>query len=174
MKADMVSACRLLQPAGLRLGAAVLHCCGQRVSRVVSAHVADAGNCDAAHRRAALLLPARRVRGPDAGLGGVLGRPERELHRFEAARALSRGADGLRHGAGHEGAVRGAGDHHRRGVERVVRHFPVRRAAVRQPWPAPARVARPLHDVLGRADAGHVRRRRRAFCSRASVSGPRS
>ena len=114
----------------------------------------------AAHRSAAVLLPARRLRDADADFCGLLGRSERQLRRLETARPVSRRADGVRVRARHESAARRPGDHHRRRIERALRHLPVRRAAVRQPRPPTAGRARPLHDLLGRVDAGDVRRGR--------------
>ena len=62
--------------------------------------------------------------------------------------------------------IAGADVRHRhhlgRGAERAHRHRPVRAAPFRQPEQAAARVADPLHDLLGRADAGGLRRRRPA------------
>ena len=127
-------------------------------SAVVAAHVARATSI--ATRRLDVprfFYPLAAYAALTLDVRGILGRSERQLRRFEAADTVSRRADGVRAGARHESAVRRAGDHHRRRDQRALRHLPVRRAAVRQSRPAPAGRARPLHDVLGRADAGDVR-----------------
>ena len=125
----------------------------------------------AAHRGAAIFLSARRLRRAHARLGGVLRRSERQFRRLETTRAVPRRADGLRVRARRESTVRRSGDHHGRRIERVVRHFPVRRTAVRQSRPTAAGRARPLHDLLGRADAGDMRGRGADSVHERSTSG---
>ncbi len=111
-------------------------------------------------RRAALLLAARALRRLDARVCRLFAGPSTQLDGMQAARAVRYRPDDVRVRARQPRADVDDGDPHVRGDQRGPRHLPVRHPPLRRPPPARSGNARPLHDLLGSADARHRRRAR--------------
>ena len=129
------------------LFAAVLLCWGVRVVRERSRLEAPA-----------FFVPLVGYAGLTLVSAGVLVRPARERHRQPAAPALARGPGGLRHRARVASGRGHRRDRRRRRRQRRLRHRAVCRAPLRRSRLAARGRADPLHDLLGRVDARHLRR----------------
>ena len=110
-----------------------------------------------AARGAGVFLAARRLRRADPRFGRLLARSRGQLHRLQAARAADAGADHLRSGARRARQFRAEHRADDRRRQRLCRHRAVRGAQLRRPRPAAAGHAVALDDLLGHADAGHLR-----------------
>ena len=154
---DRVAVALLLGFVGIAAG---LDCARQHPA---GGDARDAGRrCSCAtacgRRRPRSSLPLLAYGGDHARLRGVLGRSAHQPRRFQAAVLFAVVPAVYDLARGRRAATVDRRDRDRRRRVGGVRHHPVRHAALRQPAPAAAGRAHALHDLLGRADAGHLRR----------------